>query len=88
MTVMPELDVELCNGCGLCVAACHGGGIVAKEGKVRIVVTENCDFCGVCEVVCPQCAIKCFYVLVLKEHLKRFSASLLCLNIINFYYIF
>ena len=67
MTVMPELDLELCNGCGLCVIACHGGGIVTEEDKVRIVETENCDFCGVCEAVCPRCAIKCFYIIVLKE---------------------
>ena len=67
MAVMPELDVELCNGCGLCVAACHGGGIIFEEGKVRIVETESCDFCGVCEAVCPQDAIQCTYIIVLSK---------------------
>jgi len=61
MPVMPELDIELCTGCGLCVAACHGGGIIQHKGKVKIVETENCDFCGVCEAVCPQFAIKCIF---------------------------
>ena len=64
MMVMPELDPELCDGCGLCVAACHGEGIVLEGSKVRIVVTEACDFCGVCEAVCPHFAIKCFYIIV------------------------
>ena len=67
MVVMPELYVELCYGCGLCVAACHGGGIVQEESKVRIVETQNCDFCGVCEAVCRQGAIKCFYIIVSSE---------------------
>ena len=35
------------------------------EGRVRIVETENCDFCGVCEAVCPRFAIKCVYTIVL-----------------------
>lgn len=65
MTVMPELDFKLCDGCGLCVVACHGEGIVWEEGRVRIIETENCDFCGVCEIVCPQYAIKCSYIIVL-----------------------
>jgi MinD superfamily P-loop ATPase len=67
MTVMPELDINLCDGCGLCVIACHGGGIVQVEGKVKIVETEKCDFCGVCEAVCPHQAIRCTYIIALLE---------------------
>ena len=67
MTVMPELDTKLCNGCGLCVIACHGRGIILSEDKVKIVETENCDFCGVCEAVCSRYAIKCTYIIVLNE---------------------
>ena len=67
MKVMPELDHNLCDGCGLCVVACHGGGIVWEESKVKIVETENCDFCGVCEAVCPHYAIRCTYIIVLSE---------------------
>ena len=64
MAVMPEFHPELCDGCGLCVAACHGGGIIWAEGKVTIVETENCDYCGVCEMVCQQGAIMCTYIIV------------------------
>ncbi|MFC1893057.1 ATP-binding protein [Chloroflexota bacterium] len=67
MVVMPEFDPELCDGCGLCVAACHGDGIVLRGGRVWITETENCDFCGVCEAVCLQQAITCHYVIVLSE---------------------
>ena len=65
MTVMPELILELCDGCGLCVAACHAGGMVAANGRVKIVETENCDFCAVCEAVCPRGAIQCAYIIVI-----------------------
>lgn len=63
MAIMPELDPELCDGCGLCIAACHSGAIIKAEGKVRIAESENCDFCGVCEAVCCQYAIKCTYII-------------------------
>jgi MinD superfamily P-loop ATPase len=65
--VMPELDAELCNNCGLCVVACHGGSIVCEEGKTRVVKSERCDFCGVCEAVCPQGAIRCCYTILTRE---------------------
>jgi MinD superfamily P-loop ATPase len=68
MAIIPELDTTLCDGCGLCVTACHGGGCVWVEGKVRIVETENCDFCGVCEAVCPRDAIRCCYVIISGEN--------------------
>ena len=62
--VIPELDIELCNGCGLCVIACHAGGLVLKNDKVTIIESVQCDYCGVCEAVCLQGAIKCTYIIV------------------------
>ena len=60
----PELAPELCDGCGKCVAACHGEGIIQLEGKVKIMGAGNCDFCGVCEAVCSRGAIKCLYSII------------------------
>ena len=62
-----ELVRELCNGCGLCIIACHGGGIIRREGRIELIETEACDFCSVCEAVCPYGAIKCYYVIVSGE---------------------
>jgi len=67
MPVMPEIDLDLCDGCGLCVVACHGGGIIQERGRVRIEVTESCDYCGVCEAVCSRQAITCTYIIILGE---------------------
>lgn len=67
MQVMPTVDPGLCDGCGQCVAACHGGAIVPAEGKVKILETKECDYCGVCEAVCTQHAITCCYIIVSGE---------------------
>ena len=65
--VMPDLDSELCNNCSLCIVACHGGGIIVHEGKTTVIQSAKCDFCGVCEAVCPRGAIRCSYVIVTTE---------------------
>ncbi len=67
MQVMPTVDASLCDGCGQCMVACHGGAIVPAEGKVKIVETKECDYCAVCEAVCTQHAITCCYVIVSGE---------------------
>ena len=61
---MPVLDSNICDGCGSCAIACHGGSVTKCDGKIKIFETENCDYCGVCEAVCPNGAIKCYYEIV------------------------
>jgi len=67
MPVMPEHRDELCAGCGLCWIACPGGGIVRTGDGISIIETGNCDFCGICEAVCPNYAIRCEYTIVVEE---------------------
>lgn len=52
-----SIDEEKCNGCGMCVPACHEGAIRIVEGKARLVGDSLCDGLGACLGECPQGAI-------------------------------
>lgn len=52
-----KIDQELCNGCGLCAAACHEGAIVMADGKAKLDREDYCDGLGDCLPACPTGAI-------------------------------
>ncbi|HZW03835.1 MAG TPA: 4Fe-4S binding protein [Anaerolineaceae bacterium] len=52
------IDEALCNGCGLCVGACHECAIELVNGKARLVKEEYCDGLGNCLPECPTGAIR------------------------------
>jgi Fe-S-cluster-containing hydrogenase component 2 len=52
------IDETLCDGCGLCVPACHEGAIRIVNGKARLVADRLCDGLGACLGHCPRGAIK------------------------------
>jgi len=51
------IDEELCDGCGLCVPACHEGAIQIIDSKARLVSDRMCDGLGDCLGHCPRGAI-------------------------------
>ncbi|MEE4194097.1 MAG: 4Fe-4S binding protein, partial [Anaerolineae bacterium] len=51
------IDEKLCNGCGLCAAACHEGAIQMVDGKARLISESYCDGLGDCLPACPTGAI-------------------------------
>lgn len=53
-----KIDKELCNGCGLCVEACHEGAIQMVDGKAQLVGDQYCDGLGNCLPACPAGAIE------------------------------
>ncbi|MCI1945654.1 ATP-binding protein [Clostridium luticellarii] len=53
-----NIDEKKCNGCGLCVNACHEGAIELVDGKARLISDEYCDGLGDCLPECPVGAIK------------------------------
>ena len=51
------INEEKCNGCGLCVTACHEGAIGLVEGKAKLLHEHYCDGLGDCLPACPMDAI-------------------------------
>lgn len=54
--MVPEVNQELCNGCGACGELCQFRGIVSL-GSRALVFPELCHGCGGCVRVCPTGAI-------------------------------
>lgn len=52
-----HIDEEKCNGCGLCVSACHEGAIDMVDGRAKLVRENFCDGFGDCLPNCPTGAI-------------------------------
>lgn len=52
-----KIDEVKCDGCGLCVDACHEEAIGIVHGKARLLRDDYCDGLGNCLPVCPTGAI-------------------------------
>ncbi len=52
-----KIDRDRCDGCGLCVSACHEGAIELVEGKAVLTRENYCDGLGDCLPACPAGAI-------------------------------
>ena len=52
-----HIDEEKCNGCRICVNACHEGAIDMVDGKAKLVRENFCDGFGDCLPGCPTGAI-------------------------------
>ena len=51
------IDENKCNGCGLCVNACHEGALKLIDGKAKLISDNYCDGLGNCLPECPTGAI-------------------------------
>lgn len=50
--VEPRVDINHCNGCGICVPICKRKAIKI-EGDVAIIDEEKCSHCALCIAACP-----------------------------------
>ena len=67
MVEMPEIDLEKCSGCGLCIDACTCKALVLVNNVITVIETEDCGWCLKCETVCPTGAISCSFEIVIEE---------------------
>jgi len=54
--LVPHIDEEKCNLCGLCVKNCQFNALVAAHSKI-LFFPDLCHSCGGCTLICPQDAI-------------------------------
>lgn len=52
------IDLDKCNGCGLCAKACKEEAIVIQDGKAALLRDDYCDGLGNCLPACPMDAIR------------------------------
>lgn len=52
-----EIDETKCNGCGICISACHENAIGIVNGKAKLLRDDYCDGLGDCLPTCPMKAI-------------------------------
>ena len=71
MAVVPIIDANLCDGCGICVEACHSNAVAMIDGKAVVVRPLDCDYCTDCESLCPKGAISCPLEIVVLERAVR-----------------
>ena len=54
-----EMNIDLCKGCGICVAFCLKEVLELDDHEKAVVKQlEKCNGCTLCELRCPDMAIE------------------------------
>ena len=61
---LPEINLELCNRCGVCVEYCPTEAVEMGPAGPTVVRPADCTYCALCDAICPQGAITCAYEII------------------------
>jgi len=58
--VIEKIDMDLCNGCGICIESCWPDVLRMDEKTQEPIIKyrDDCATCGLCEMDCPTKAIR------------------------------
>lgn len=73
-----KIDIDKCNGCGLCIPNCPEGALQIIDGKARLVSDLFCDGLGACIGHCPQGAIS-----IIKRDAQEYDETKVMRNIVT-----
>ncbi|MCC6608031.1 MAG: 4Fe-4S binding protein [Anaerolineae bacterium] len=65
----PQIEKELCTGCGDCIVICPTDALEQVSGVAVVTKPAACNYCGECETICPVEAIALPYQIVLESDL-------------------
>lgn len=66
---LPQIDKELCTGCGDCIVSCPTDALALVSGLAVITEPAACNYCAECELICPVDAIALPYQIVLEANI-------------------
>jgi len=63
---LPQIDKDVCTGCGDCIVICPTDALALVDGTAVLTKPTACSYCAECETVCPVAAIALPYQIVLE----------------------
>jgi len=68
---LPQINNQVCTGCGECILRCPTGALGLVHEKAVVLHPDVCTYSAICEEVCPVDAIELPYMVRLEQKTNR-----------------